>query len=126
VFPVHPRTRANLEKFHLDLGPAVTLCDPMAYMDFLNLWKDAKMVLSDSGGLQEETTALGVPCLTLRENTERPITIDQGTNVLVGTDPSVIEREAMQILTSGGKVGLRPELWDGNAADRIIDILLGN
>ena len=124
IFPVHPRTRANLEKFNLDLGPAVTLCDPMAYMDFLNLWKDARMVLSDSGGLQEETTALGVPCLTLRENTERPITIDQGTNVLVGTDPVAIEGEAMQILTNGGKKGLRPELWDGDAAERIIDVLL--
>jgi UDP-N-acetylglucosamine 2-epimerase (non-hydrolysing) len=88
IFPVHPRTRGNLEKFGLDLGPNVHLIRPQGYMSFLNLWKDAALILTDSGGLQEETTALGVPCLTLRENTERPVTIDEGSNVLVGTDPA--------------------------------------
>jgi UDP-N-acetylglucosamine 2-epimerase (non-hydrolysing) len=90
IFPVHPRTRANIEKFGIDLGPNITLAGPQAYMAFLNLWKDAAVVLTDSGGLQEETTALGVPCVTIRENTERPVTVDEGSNVLAGTDPAVI------------------------------------
>jgi UDP-N-acetylglucosamine 2-epimerase (non-hydrolysing) len=124
VFPVHPRTRANMERFGIDLGAAVTLVEPMGYMDFLNLWKDAKVVMTDSGGLQEETTALGVPCLTLRENTERPITIDEGTNVLVGTDQAAIEKAVFNILANGGKVGRRPDLWDGHAAERIVEIIL--
>jgi UDP-N-acetylglucosamine 2-epimerase (non-hydrolysing) len=113
-----------MERFGIDLGSAVTLVEPMGYMDFLNLWKDAKVVMTDSGGLQEETTALGVPCLTLRENTERPITIDEGTNVLVGTDPAAIEKAAFDILANGGKVGRRPDLWDGHAAERIVEIIL--
>ena len=87
---MHPRTRANIEKFGIDLGPNVTLAGPQAYMAFLNLWKDAAVVLTDSGGLQEETTALGVPCVTIRENTERPVTVDEGSNVLAGTDPEKI------------------------------------
>jgi UDP-N-acetylglucosamine 2-epimerase (non-hydrolysing) len=124
VFPVHPRTRQNMECFGIDLGPHITLMDPMGYMDFLNLWKDATMVLTDSGGLQEETTALGVPCLTLRNNTERPVTIEEGTNVLVGTDPKVIEEAAADILVGNAKHGHRPDLWDGNAAERIVRILL--
>ncbi|MGS0757080.1 non-hydrolyzing UDP-N-acetylglucosamine 2-epimerase, partial [Roseateles sp. GG27B] len=86
VFPVHPRTRANIAKFGIELGANVELMGPQAYMSFLHLWKDAAVVLTDSGGLQEETTALGVPCITLRENTERPITVDEGSNVLAGTD----------------------------------------
>ncbi|MFA7666139.1 MAG: UDP-N-acetylglucosamine 2-epimerase (non-hydrolyzing), partial [Burkholderiaceae bacterium] len=84
VFPVHPRTRAQLEKGGHDLGPSIVLTRPLSYMDFLNLWKDARLILTDSGGLQEETTALGIHCLTLRENTERPVTVDEGTNTLVG------------------------------------------
>lgn len=120
IFPVHPRTQANLQRFGLKLAPGITLTGPLSYMDFLNLWKDAKLVLTDSGGLQEETTALGVPCLTLRHNTERPITVDEGTNVLVGTEPSVILREALNILDGGGKTGKRPTLWDGCAAERIV------
>lgn len=124
VFPVHPRTRANIERFEIDPGPEVTLLSPMAYMDFLNLWKDAALVLTDSGGLQEETTALGVPCITARENTERPITVDEGTNVLAGTDPAEILAAAKEILKSGGKQGRRPELWDGHAAERIVEILI--
>jgi UDP-N-acetylglucosamine 2-epimerase (non-hydrolysing) len=125
VFPVHPRTRANMERFGIEIAPSITLTEPMGYMDFLNLWKDAKLMLTDSGGLQEETTALGVPCLTLRENTERPITIDEGTNVLVGTDPAAIEAAAIVILDNGGKTGRRPTLWDGHAAARIVEVILG-
>ncbi len=123
VFPVHPRTRANLEKFGVDLGPGVTLVPPQPYMAFLDLWKDAAMVLTDSGGLQEETTALGVPCITIRENTERPITVEEGTNVLAGTDPSVIVAEARKVLRGEAKRGRRPALWDGQAAQRIVAVL---
>jgi UDP-N-acetylglucosamine 2-epimerase (non-hydrolysing) len=123
IFPVHPRTRANLEKFGIDLGPNITLAGPQAYMAFLNLWKDAAVVLTDSGGLQEETTALGVPCVTLRENTERPVTVDEGSNVLAGTDPLVIVAEACKILRGEGKQGKRPALWDGKAAERIVAVL---
>ncbi len=125
VFPVHPRTRANMERFGIEVSQSITLTEPMGYMDFLNLWKDAKLMLTDSGGLQEETTALGVPCLTLRENTERPVTIDEGTNVLVGTEPAAIEAAATDILDHGGKAGRRPALWDGHAAERIVEVLLG-
>lgn len=122
AFAVHPRTRANLERFGTDLGPAVMLLPPLGYMEFLNLWKDAALVLTDSGGLQEETTALGVPCVTLRENTERPVTVTEGTNVLAGTDPEAIVRAARETLRSP-KRGRTPALWDGNAADRIVDVL---
>jgi UDP-N-acetylglucosamine 2-epimerase (non-hydrolysing) len=123
IFPVHPRTRANLEKFGIDLGPNITLAGPQAYMAFLNLWKDAAVVLTDSGGLQEETTALGVPCVTIRENTERPVTVDEGSNVLAGTDPVKIVAEARKVLRGEGKQGKRPHLWDGKAAERIVAIL---
>jgi UDP-N-acetylglucosamine 2-epimerase (non-hydrolysing) len=123
IFPVHPRTRANLDKFGIDLGPNITLAGPQAYMAFLNLWKDAAVVLTDSGGLQEETTALGVPCVTIRENTERPVTVDEGSNVLAGTDPAAIIREARKILRGEGKQGRRPHLWDGKAAERIVEVL---
>lgn len=123
VFPVHPRTRGNLQRFGLQPSARVHLTGPASYMDFLSLWKDAKLVLTDSGGLQEETTALGVPCLTLRHNTERPITAEEGTNTLVGTDPEVIVREARRVLAGAGKSGRRPALWDGLAAERIVDLL---
>jgi UDP-N-acetylglucosamine 2-epimerase (non-hydrolysing) len=123
IFPVHPRTRANIEKFGIDLGPNVTLAGPQAYMAFLNLWKDAAVVLTDSGGLQEETTALGVPCITIRENTERPVTVEEGSNVLAGTDPVVILAETRKVLRGEGKTGKRPHLWDGKAAERIVAIL---
>jgi len=123
IFPVHPRTRANLASFGIDLGPNITLMGPQAYMAFLNLWKDAAVVLTDSGGLQEETTALGVPCITIRDNTERPVTVDEGSNVLVGTDPVRIVAEARKVLRGEGKQGRRPHLWDGKAAERIVAIL---
>ncbi len=125
AFPVHPRTRQNIVKFRIDPGPGITLLEPLAYMDFLNLWKDAAMLLTDSGGLQEETTALGVPCVTLRENTERPITITEGTNTLAGTDPERILEAAEGIFKGNVKRGPRPELWDGRAAVRIVEVLLG-
>lgn len=123
IFPVHPRTRANIDKFGIDLGPNITLAGPQAYMAFLNLWKDAAVILTDSGGLQEETTALGVPCVTIRENTERPVTVDEGSNVLAGTDPAAIMLEARKILRGEGKQGRRPHLWDGKAAERIVAVL---
>jgi UDP-N-acetylglucosamine 2-epimerase (non-hydrolysing) len=120
VFPVHPRTRGNLEKFGLDLGPDVVLTKPLSYMDFLNLWKDASLIMTDSGGLQEETTAMGIPCLTLRENTERPVTVEEGTNTMVGCDSSKIIAAAAQVLAGKGKAGRQPQFWDGRAAERIV------
>lgn len=123
VFPVHPRTRGNLEKFGIDLGENIILSKPLSYLEFLNLWKDASLILTDSGGLQEETTALGIPCLTLRENTERPVTVTEGTNVLVGTNPDNIFREAELVLDGIAKRGRRPVLWDGRAAERVVEIL---
>ncbi len=124
IFPVHPRTRGNLEKFGINLAPNITMVGPQPYMPFLNLWKDAALVLTDSGGLQEETTALGVPCITIRENTERPVTVDEGSNVLVGTDPARIIAEVHKVLRGEGKQGRRPHLWDGKAAERIVDVLV--
>lgn len=120
IFPLHPRTWSNLKKFGLMLDSNILTTKPLSYMDFLNLWKDAAFVMTDSGGLQEETTALGLPCLTLRHNTERPITLEEGTNVLVGNDPELIAAEADRILDGLGKSGRRPELWDGHAAERIV------
>lgn len=122
VFALHPRTRNNLERFGL-LGeldaPGFLLLPPQGYLEMLGLMSGAKMVLTDSGGIQEETTALGVPCLTIRENTERPITVDQGTNTMVGIDPEAIIASARDILATGGKAGRIPELWDGATGERI-------
>lgn len=123
VFPVHPRTSANLKRLGVELGPNIHVMAPQAYMSFLNLWKDAAVVLTDSGGLQEETTALGVPCITLRENTERPVTVDEGSNILAGTDPLAIVAAARSALMGNDKQGRRPYLWDGAAAERIVAIL---
>jgi UDP-N-acetylglucosamine 2-epimerase (non-hydrolysing) len=123
VFPVHPRTRAHIAKGNTALGPRIHLMEPQPYMSFLNLWKDATLVVTDSGGLQEETTALGVPCITARDNTERPITVEQGSNTLAGTDPTRVLELALQVLSGGGKRGTRPLLWDGQAAHRIVQHL---
>ena len=127
VFPVHPRTQKMLKQFNLHLNPQsesnVLTIPPLGYLDFLNLEMNAKLVMTDSGGMQEETTALNIPCLTLRKTTERPITIAKGTNTLVWNDTSVIVKEAFKILGGKTKKGKCPELWDGKAADRIITIL---
>ncbi len=122
VFALHPRTRNNIERFGLaDMidHQRMALLPPQGYLEMLGLMRDATLVLTDSGGLQEETTALGVPCLTLRENTERPITAEQGTNTLVGRNPQAIRQGVAEILRGDGKRGRVPELWDGHAADRI-------
>jgi len=123
VFPVHPRTRAAIEQHLGGAEPALRLTDPLGYLDFLRLMADARLVLTDSGGIQEETTVLGVPCLTLRENTERPVTLDQGTNHLVGSDPATIRAEARKILDGEARASRVPDLWDGGAAARIVDVL---
>ena len=122
VFALHPRTRNNIERFNLlglvDAAKMVML-PPQGYLEMLGLMAGARLVLTDSGGLQEETTALGVPCLTLRENTERPITVEQGTNILVGRNRDAIIGHVDEILAGKGKLGRVPELWDGHAAERI-------
>ncbi|NML14399.1 non-hydrolyzing UDP-N-acetylglucosamine 2-epimerase [Azohydromonas caseinilytica] len=122
VFALHPRTRGNIERFGLgsllDSGRTVLL-PPQGYLEMLGLMSQAKVLLTDSGGLQEESTALGIPCLTLRENTERPITVEQGTNTLVGRDHDAILQGVAQVLSGQGKQGRVPELWDGHAAERI-------
>ena len=122
VFALHPRTRSNIDRFGLQhmIDPRrMALLPPQGYLEMLGLMAGAALVLTDSGGLQEETTALGVPCLTLRENTERPITVEQGTNTLVGRDALAITRGVDAILAGNGKQGRVPELWDGRAAERI-------
>ncbi|SFC65927.1 UDP-N-acetylglucosamine 2-epimerase (non-hydrolysing) [Polaromonas sp. OV174] len=122
VLALHPRTRSNIDSFCLsDLVDTarMVLLPPLGYLEMLGLMAGATVVLTDSGGLQEETTALGVPCLTLRENTERPITVEQGTNILVGRDRSVIVGAIQEILAGRGKRGRVPEFWDGHAAERI-------
>lgn len=122
VFALHPRTRHNLERFGmlntLD-EPGFIVLPPQGYLEMLGLMSGSVMVLTDSGGMQEETTSLGVPCITIRHNTERPITVEQGTNTLVGTDAEAIIRAAEEVLDNGGKRGRTPELWDGKAAERI-------
>jgi UDP-N-acetylglucosamine 2-epimerase (non-hydrolysing) len=126
VFPVHPRTRARLADCGLleAAERALVLLPPLPYLELLSLVGAARLVLTDSGGLQEETTALGVPCLTLRDTTERPVTVTEGTNTVVGTDPGLIRAGVAEILSGGGKRGRLPELWDGHAALRIRDELV--
>ena len=124
VMPLHPRTRSNIEKFGLTaLLDGLHILPPIGYLEMLGLMRDAKLVLTDSGGIQEETTALGVPCLTLRENTERPITLAEGTNTLVGPDPAAIRAAFREVIANGGKTGRIPEYWDGRAAMRIAHTL---
>ncbi|MCQ8180313.1 UDP-N-acetylglucosamine 2-epimerase (non-hydrolyzing) [Methylomonas sp. SURF-1] len=127
VFPVHPRTQQKLNEAGLlsELSSQeIVLLPPVGYLEILGLMQSAQLVLTDSGGLQEETTALGVPCVTLRENTERPITVTEGTNTIVGSDPDKIMECVADILATGGKTGRVPEYWDGRAAVRIVDEIL--
>ena len=125
VFPMHPRTRARVEQYGLSIPDGLRILEPLGYLQFLGVMASAKLMLTDSGGIQEETTALGVPCLTLRDNTERPITIDEGTNILLGSDANAIVPAVDDILATGGKQGRVPALWDGRAADRVADVVTG-
>jgi UDP-N-acetylglucosamine 2-epimerase (non-hydrolysing) len=122
VFPVHPRTRKQIEEQNLNVSGLI-IAPPLGYLDFLRLMSEARLVLTDSGGIQEETTILQVPCLTMRDNTERPVTIEQGTNRLVGAAPENIIKAAREILNGRPLPGRVPELWDGNAGQRIADVL---
>jgi UDP-N-acetylglucosamine 2-epimerase (non-hydrolysing) len=127
LFPVHPRSRQRIATFGLDSRiaalPTLRLCEPLGYITFLSLMMDARLVLTDSGGIQEETTALGVPCLTLRENTERPATVTLGTNTVVGTSPDRIRAEAIRLLDGDAPAGSLPPLWDGRTGPRIVEVL---
>ncbi len=123
VFPTHPRTRKRISDFGLDASQ-LHLLDPCPYVDFLGLQSRATVIITDSGGIQEESTYLGIPCLTLRENTERPITISMGTNVLVGQDPARLRSELAKILDGKAKKGTVPPLWDGHAGERIAEVVV--
>jgi len=130
IFPVHPRTRARIKEFdfteRIERLTNLRLVEPLGYLDFLRLYSGARLVLTDSGGIQEETTALSIPCLTLRENTERPITVEMGTNQIVGTNTAKITEAAFSALNSPRETKQRPvpPLWDGHTAPRILEALL--
>lgn len=126
IFPIHPRTRARIRETGLEMKTdgRLQLTEPIGYLDFLCLQQRAKLVITDSGGIQEETTFLGVPCLTVRENTERPVTVTIGTNILVGQDMGLLRSEVERVLAGGAKRGGVPPLWDGHASERIADILV--
>ena len=123
VFPVHPRTRKMIE--HRALGESLHLVEPVGYLEFLSLQADAAAVLTDSGGVQEETTYLGVPCFTLRDNTERPVTVRAGTNRLLGLDPSRIAEIPSALARANGTDGIAPPGWDGHAAERLVAVICG-
>jgi UDP-N-acetylglucosamine 2-epimerase (non-hydrolysing) len=123
IFPVHPRTRKRIEDLAIAVSGRVHLVEPLGYLDFLALQYRSQLVITDSGGIQEETTALNVPCITVRENTERPITIEEGTNCLVDIDKNEILRTAQTILCGKAVKGKCPALWDGKAAERIVQFL---
>jgi|TARA_B100001964_G_C14187550_1_gene579402 UDP-N-acetylglucosamine 2-epimerase (non-hydrolysing) len=129
VFPVHPRTRKNIQSFDLNNKMKsmknLILTGPLGYLDFLHLMSNSKLMLTDSGGIQEETTVLGIPCITLRKNTERPVTVEQGTNLLVSTDKDKVIEKSIEIIDNKINIKNRiPKLWDGKAAGRIVNILL--
>lgn len=126
ILPLHPRTKSMIHKFGFEKmldSPNILLLPPMGYLEMLGLMQGAKVVLTDSGGIQEETTALGVPCITLRNNTERPITVEEGTNTIAGQDPEVILRIFNDVMRTGGKGGRIPQYWDGRASHRIADVI---
>ena len=127
VFPVHPRTREQMERFGLasqfDRAGRILQLPPVGYLDFLALTSQAKVIVTDSGGLQEESTALAIPCLTVRPNTERPITVSEGTSTLVGNDPAKLQEGLNAVLAGTYKTGRCPALWDGRAAERIVGVL---
>jgi UDP-N-acetylglucosamine 2-epimerase (non-hydrolysing) len=125
IFPAHPRTKKMMEQFQIRFSDHIKLIPPLGFMESLFLWKDARVVLTDSGGLQEETTALGVPCVTIRENTERPITVEVGTNVLAGTSKAGILNACREALIKAGHATV-PPLWDGKAAERIWGVIMGS
>jgi UDP-N-acetylglucosamine 2-epimerase (non-hydrolysing) len=122
IFPIHPRTSKRVAEFGLNLD-GITTTDPLGYLEFLSLMSNAGIVLTDSGGLQEETTILQVPCLTLRHNTERPVTITQGTNIMTGPDKQRMIEAVRRIVDGDWKAGGPPEYWDGHAAQRIVEII---
>ncbi len=124
IFPTHPRTRRRIAEFGLDTDK-LTFLDPLSYLDFLALQREAAVVITDSGGIQEETTFLGVPCLTLRNNTERPVTVSMGTNILVGQDPGRLRHELSKIMAGERKTGTILPLWDGLASERIAGLVAG-
>jgi len=124
LFPVHPRTQKVMDEFNIALSDNISLLPPLGFKESLFLWKDSKVVMTDSGGLQEETTALGVPCVTIRENTERPITIEMGTNILAGTKKESILNAYKKSIENGGKEFTVPPKWDGKAAERIWRVIL--
>jgi len=128
IFPIHPRTRARVAEFGLEAElermKRLKVIEPLGYLDFLRLYSNSRLVMTDSGGIQEETTVLGIPCLTLRHNTERPITVTEGTNRVIGSRKEDIVREAMASLNSNNSRARKPELWDGRAAARIVDAIL--
>jgi UDP-N-acetylglucosamine 2-epimerase (non-hydrolysing) len=125
VFPIHPRTIENFKKYEglASLNSKVVFTEPLGYIDFLCLQKNAQLVLTDSGGIQEESTFLGVQCVTMRENTERPITVEMGTNHLAGKEIKNVQTKILSILSGQRKHGKIPELWDGKAAERIVKCL---
>ncbi len=124
IFPVHPRTRRAIQELKpIVFSPRLHLVDPVGYLEFLGLQKGAALVITDSGGIQEETTYLGIPCITVRENTERPVTVEVGSNILVGRDMPRLRAEALRMLAGTGRIGSVPELWDGKASERIAEIV---
>jgi UDP-N-acetylglucosamine 2-epimerase (non-hydrolysing) len=128
VFPIHPRTRERIKQFDLntvlDNYPNIRLIEPLGYLDFLQLYSNSKLVLTDSGGIQEETSVLGITCITLRENTERPITVEKGTNRVIGTSKEKIEKEALGVIASYNRQEKKIPFWDGKAASRIVDAII--
>jgi UDP-N-acetylglucosamine 2-epimerase (non-hydrolysing) len=122
--PVHPRTRQRIEQCGIDVPSTLLLLEPLGYLDFLALQTIATLIVTDSGGIQEESTYLVVPCLTVRNNTERPVTVTEGTNTLVGQDMSQLLIEARRVLAGGAKKGAIPALWDGKASERIATTLV--